>query len=127
MQDAISEIRTLLERFANGQSMSVIFDAFNALADDANRDEGLRDWFKSVDAYIRKVGTQFLFIFGQLDSDVLGLPPCRSCSNQAMYWSRTTTLSCVTLDVNSTTSIKATLTTCLTVLIGGSRLWAKTP
>ena len=34
--------------------MDVIFDAIGALADDANRDEELRAWFREVDMYIRK-------------------------------------------------------------------------
>jgi Family of unknown function (DUF5923) len=33
----------LLERFARGQSMDIVVDAFNALRDDANRDEELRN------------------------------------------------------------------------------------
>ncbi|KZP14441.1 hypothetical protein FIBSPDRAFT_912787 [Athelia psychrophila] len=55
LQTATSELRTLLERFAGGQSMDVVFDAANALIEDAKADEGLREWFKSVDAYLRKV------------------------------------------------------------------------
>jgi hypothetical protein len=51
----MTELRTLLERFANGQSMDPILDAMNVLIDDANRDPALRDWFKEVDTYIRKV------------------------------------------------------------------------
>ncbi|KAF8956220.1 hypothetical protein BDZ97DRAFT_1852748 [Flammula alnicola] len=51
----ISELRTLLERFANGTSTDIIGDAITALIDDSRRDEGLRDWFRSVDLYIRKV------------------------------------------------------------------------
>jgi len=35
--------------------MDIVVDAFNALRDDANRDEELRNWFKDVDAYVRKV------------------------------------------------------------------------
>ncbi|TFK47462.1 hypothetical protein OE88DRAFT_1636556 [Heliocybe sulcata] len=55
IQTATAELRTLLERFANGQSMDPIIDAFNQLAEDARRDEELRNWFKSVDGYVRKV------------------------------------------------------------------------
>ncbi|GLB36910.1 putative protein of unknown function (DUF4449) [Lyophyllum shimeji] len=55
LQQALSELRTLLERFANGKSMDDILDAFGALADDARRDKELRDWFGAVDGYIRKV------------------------------------------------------------------------
>ncbi|KAG5640527.1 hypothetical protein DXG03_008215 [Asterophora parasitica] len=52
---AITEIRTLLERFANGKSMDTIIDAFGVLRDDAGRDKELRDWFRSVEGYSRKV------------------------------------------------------------------------
>jgi hypothetical protein len=52
---ATRQLRTLLERFANNTSLDLVFNAFQALADDASRDEGLRTWFKAVDLYIRKV------------------------------------------------------------------------
>ena len=52
---AIAELRTLLERFANNKLMDLVIDAINALIDDTRRDESLREWFKSIDAYIRKV------------------------------------------------------------------------
>jgi len=55
VQEAINEIRTLLERFANGQSMDIVVDVFGALRDDAQRDEELREWFTHVNAYVRKV------------------------------------------------------------------------
>ena len=55
LKTATSELRTLLERFANGQSMDIIFDAANALIDDANKDEELRQWFKNLNAYVHKV------------------------------------------------------------------------
>jgi len=54
-KQATRELRTLLERFANGRSMHQIKDAIDALYDDANRDEGLRNWFKQVNQYARKV------------------------------------------------------------------------
>jgi len=52
---AVEELRTLLERFANGTSMSIIFDAVNVLIDDSRRDPTLGEWFKAVDLYVRKV------------------------------------------------------------------------
>ncbi|KAL0948737.1 hypothetical protein HGRIS_008869 [Hohenbuehelia grisea] len=55
LNTAMAELRTLLERFANGTSMNMIFDAFGTLADDTRRDPELRDWFRRVDTYIRKV------------------------------------------------------------------------
>ena len=59
LRTATSELRTLLERFANGRSMNIIFDAANALIDDANKDEELRKWFKNLNAYVCKVRTLF--------------------------------------------------------------------
>ncbi|KAH7919183.1 hypothetical protein BV22DRAFT_1108163 [Leucogyrophana mollusca] len=55
LQTATSELRALLERFANGQSMDIVFDAANALIDDARRDEEFRSWFKRLDSYVRKI------------------------------------------------------------------------
>lgn len=42
--------------------MDIIFDAANALIDDANKDEELREWFKSLNAYVRKV-RRLLYLF----------------------------------------------------------------
>ncbi|TFK83404.1 hypothetical protein K466DRAFT_665853 [Polyporus arcularius HHB13444] len=55
LQQATHELRTLLERFANGKSLGMIGDAMQALYVDAQQDEDLRNWFRSVDAYTRKV------------------------------------------------------------------------
>ena len=55
LQQATGELRTLLERFANGMSLAVIGDAMHDLYEDAQKDEDLKKWFKEVDAYIRKV------------------------------------------------------------------------
>ena len=51
----MAELRTLLERFANYKLLDIIIDAINALIDDTRRDQTLREWFKSLDIYIRKV------------------------------------------------------------------------
>ncbi|OCH87448.1 hypothetical protein OBBRIDRAFT_837378 [Obba rivulosa] len=55
LQLAVHELRTLLERFANGMSLDVIGDAIRALYNDAQQDEELRDWFRQCDAYARRV------------------------------------------------------------------------
>ncbi|KAI0777372.1 hypothetical protein BD413DRAFT_467001 [Trametes elegans] len=55
LQQATSELRTLLERFANGKSLSIIGDAMQQLYQDAQQDEELRQWFRDVDSYTRKV------------------------------------------------------------------------
>jgi hypothetical protein len=44
----------LLERFANGTSSDDFFDALDQIYHDAEKDEELRDWFKTVDVYIRR-------------------------------------------------------------------------
>ncbi|CAH7690415.1 hypothetical protein BY996DRAFT_8551141 [Phakopsora pachyrhizi] len=54
-QEAQREMRTLLERFANGSSMQPIFDAINQIYSDAQNDPELKEWFKSLDNYVRKV------------------------------------------------------------------------
>ncbi|OJT01692.1 hypothetical protein TRAPUB_7748 [Trametes pubescens] len=55
LQQATSELRTLLERFANGKSLSLIGDAMQQLYRDAQEDAELRQWFSDVDTYTRKV------------------------------------------------------------------------
>ncbi|RPD56928.1 hypothetical protein L226DRAFT_573722 [Lentinus tigrinus ALCF2SS1-7] len=55
LNQATYELRTLLERFANGKSLGMIGDAMQTLYNDAQQDEELRNWFRSVDAYTRKV------------------------------------------------------------------------
>ncbi|THH03681.1 hypothetical protein EW145_g6091 [Phellinidium pouzarii] len=54
LTQAFSDIRTLLERFANGKSFNVISDRIQVVYDDASQDEQLRDWFKQVDSFARK-------------------------------------------------------------------------
>lgn len=55
MKRSIREIRTLLERFADNQTMEPVIDAFNVLRDDAQRDKELRDWFKELNSYLHLV------------------------------------------------------------------------
>ncbi|KAI0057660.1 hypothetical protein BV25DRAFT_1970625 [Artomyces pyxidatus] len=55
LQQSTTQLRTLLERFANGQSMDIIFGAIDDLVQDARNDEEFRHWFEGVDAYSRKV------------------------------------------------------------------------
>ncbi|KAK0451135.1 uncharacterized protein EV420DRAFT_1561072 [Desarmillaria tabescens] len=55
LQSTLSQLRTILERFANGLSMDLIIDPFYALADDAHRDPELRAWFKEGTQWLRSV------------------------------------------------------------------------
>ncbi|TFY64828.1 hypothetical protein EVJ58_g2365 [Rhodofomes roseus] len=54
-QQALGELRTLLERFANGMSMAVVGDAIQALYQDSKNDPELRQWFTDCDSYARRV------------------------------------------------------------------------
>ncbi|GAA5960221.1 hypothetical protein JCM21900_000554 [Sporobolomyces salmonicolor] len=53
-QRAQHELRTLLERFANGASMQPIIDAINQLYTDAANDQELTNWFHELDGYVRQ-------------------------------------------------------------------------
>ena len=53
-KDALTKFKTLIERFANHTSSDDFFDALNNIYRDADRDPELKNWFKSVDKYIRK-------------------------------------------------------------------------
>ena len=68
VKEATSELRTLLERFANGQSLGTIGEAMQTLYDDVQQDEELRTWFRSVDTYVRKVGLLFFLCRSALRS-----------------------------------------------------------
>ena len=50
----LTSIKTLLERFANSTSADDLIDSINAIYRDADKDPELKNWFKSVDRYIRK-------------------------------------------------------------------------
>ncbi|EGG07712.1 uncharacterized protein MELLADRAFT_48043 [Melampsora larici-populina 98AG31] len=54
-KQAQKELRTLLERFANGASLQPVFDAINQIYVDAQNDPELKAWFQTVDKYIRRV------------------------------------------------------------------------
>jgi hypothetical protein len=50
----LTDIKTLIERFANGTSSDDLFDSIDQIYRDANQDPELKNWFKKMDAYIRK-------------------------------------------------------------------------
>jgi hypothetical protein len=54
VKPALTPMKTMLERFANGTSSEDFFDALNQIYRDADKDEELRQWFKNVDSYIRR-------------------------------------------------------------------------
>ncbi|KAK4553916.1 hypothetical protein LTR86_009091 [Recurvomyces mirabilis] len=53
-QPMLTDLKTLLERFANSTSFDDLFDSVNQMYADADRDPELKDWFKSMDRYVRK-------------------------------------------------------------------------
>ncbi|KAL2164305.1 hypothetical protein VTH06DRAFT_3521 [Thermothelomyces fergusii] len=51
---AETDLKTLVERFANGTSTEDLWDSIKTIYDDADRDPQLKDWFKSLNRYIRR-------------------------------------------------------------------------
>ncbi|EED14903.1 conserved hypothetical protein [Talaromyces stipitatus ATCC 10500] len=54
IRKAETNLRILIERFANSTSTDDFFDSLNTVYRDADQDPRLKDWFKNVDTYIRK-------------------------------------------------------------------------
>ncbi|PCG95879.1 Hypothetical protein PENO1_071150 [Penicillium occitanis (nom. inval.)] len=54
MRKAETNLRTLIERFANSTSTDDFFDSLNTIYRDADQDPRLKDWFRNVDTYTRK-------------------------------------------------------------------------
>ncbi|KPI35148.1 uncharacterized protein AB675_1363 [Cyphellophora attinorum] len=69
LQSAEANLKTLIERFANSTSTDDLFDALNQIYRDAQQDPELRNWFKQVDAYIRKALRQQGFILQDQAND----------------------------------------------------------
>lgn len=53
-KQALTELKTLIERFANCTSTDDLFEAINNIYRDADRDPELKNWFKSLDKYARR-------------------------------------------------------------------------
>lgn len=66
---AESDLKTLIERFANSTSLDDLFDSINQIYRDADNDPELKNWFKRVDAYIRKVLKQTGYIMEDAATD----------------------------------------------------------
>jgi len=54
LYQAESDLKVLIERFANGTSTDDLWASINTIYEDADRDPELRNWFKSLNAYIRR-------------------------------------------------------------------------
>jgi hypothetical protein len=65
----LTKLKTLIERFANSTSTDDLFDALNQIYRDAQQDPELRNWFKQVDAYIRKALREQGFILQDQAND----------------------------------------------------------
>ncbi|PNY27521.1 Uncharacterized protein TCAP_02554 [Tolypocladium capitatum] len=53
-QAAEDDLRTLVERFANGTSTSDLWASIGQIYKDADNDQELKGWFKNMDKYIRR-------------------------------------------------------------------------
>ncbi|KAI1636287.1 hypothetical protein F4809DRAFT_392866 [Biscogniauxia mediterranea] len=51
---ALADLKTLIERFANGTSSDDLWSSVKVIYDAAHEDPELKDWFKSLNAYIRR-------------------------------------------------------------------------
>lgn len=49
-----TNLKTLIERFANFTSLDDLFDALNQIYKDADQDPELKGWFKKLDTFIRR-------------------------------------------------------------------------
>ncbi|KAL2262679.1 hypothetical protein VTK26DRAFT_432 [Humicola hyalothermophila] len=54
LRQAETDLKVLIERFANGTSTDDLWASINTIYNDADRDQELRTWFKSMNGYIRR-------------------------------------------------------------------------
>ncbi|WYZ39912.1 hypothetical protein EsH8_IV_000253 [Colletotrichum jinshuiense] len=54
LAQAESDLKTLIERFANGTSTEDLFESINQIYRDADNDRELKDWFKAMNQYVRR-------------------------------------------------------------------------
>jgi hypothetical protein len=69
LKRAEQDLKTLIERFANGTSTNDLFDAINQVYSDADKDPELKSWFKQIDTYIRKALKQQGYIMEDAASE----------------------------------------------------------
>lgn len=50
----LTQLKTLLERFANSTSSDDLIESINNIYRDADKDPELKGWFRSIDTYVRK-------------------------------------------------------------------------
>ncbi|KAI2615249.1 hypothetical protein GGR54DRAFT_303973 [Hypoxylon sp. NC1633] len=66
---AEADLKTLIERFANGTSSDDLWSSINTIYADADNDPELKNWFKSIDAYIRKCLQQQGYIMEDVSTE----------------------------------------------------------
>ncbi|KAJ8100768.1 hypothetical protein POJ06DRAFT_111354 [Lipomyces tetrasporus] len=66
LQLAQSNLKILIERFANNTSLDDLFGIFDDLYVDADNDPVLKGWFRDLDSYIRKVLKQKGYIVSDI-------------------------------------------------------------
>jgi len=54
LAQAEGDLKTLIERFANGTSTDDLWASINQIYEDADRDPELKDWFRNLDTYLRR-------------------------------------------------------------------------
>ncbi|RYP11480.1 hypothetical protein DL764_000003 [Monosporascus ibericus] len=54
LAEAEADLKTLIERCANGTSTDDLWSSIKTIYDDADRDPELKDWFKALNRYIRR-------------------------------------------------------------------------
>ncbi|KAL9113147.1 MAG: hypothetical protein Q9227_002759 [Pyrenula ochraceoflavens] len=69
LKTAETDLKTLIERFANSTSTEDLFDSINTIYRDADKDPELKKWFKSVDGYVRKCLREQGFIMQDAAND----------------------------------------------------------
>jgi len=69
LKRAEADLKTLIERFANGTSTDDWFKSINQIYTDADKDPELKSWFKSIDSYIRKCLQQQGYIMEDAATD----------------------------------------------------------
>ena len=73
-KQATYELRTLLERFANGASMQPIWDSVDQIYTDSQNDGELRGWFRELNQYVRQCLQEPGYIMKVRLSPSLSLP-----------------------------------------------------
>lgn len=65
----LTDLKTLIERFANSTSLDDLMDSINVIYRDADRDPELKGWFKHINAYVRKCLKEQGFILQDAATD----------------------------------------------------------